>query len=107
MEPLFLPEDELFLLPKELHPPIEDFGLTTSLETGRGGRNTKDSEQGKDKPIGGGDTVGRGSEEEIGRQVQRRGKLQYDRHSVHVVTQYYVPENLVRAREVWPSYPWG
>lgn len=108
MEPLFLPEDEQSLLPQELHPAVRDLSATTNLGTGLGGRNTQELGQDKDKPIGGGGAGDHGGEEEFKRRGQVRGKLEYDRHSVHVVTQYYVPDDHRRAREVnYASHPVG
>lgn len=112
MEPLFFPEDEQYLLPQELHPPTKDLGSIADLdlETGRRGWNTSGAGEGedKDKPAGGGDGGGGGDDEEeeieIEHQRQRREEaLPYDRHSVHVVTQYYIPDDPSRAREVWTS----
>ena len=105
MEPLFFPEDEQSLLPQELHPRQNDLALATDLETGRDGRNAEGFGADENKPTGGGDGSGRsrggGSEEEIKHDRKRRGKAPYDRHSVHVVTQYYIPDDPSRAREVW------
>lgn len=110
MEPLFFPEDEQALLPQELHPTPNGIGSIsiTNLETGRRGSNTEGL--GGDKPTGGGDGGGRGGEEKgfgIKRKHQRRGNFPYDRHSLHVVTQYYMPGDPSRAREVRASHAVG
>eukprot|EP00903_Cladosiphon_okamuranus_P014127 g13129.t1 len=105
MEPLFFPEDEQSLLPQELHAPQNDFVSIVGQQTARGGRRTEGLVEGEDKPGGGvyGDGGGRGSEGdvEIEQERQRRGKVPpYDHHSVHVVTQYYIPDDPSRAREI-------
>lgn len=104
MEPLFFPEDEQSLLPHELHPAQEDFDSTSNPEAGRVEQYNEGSGEDKDRPIGGGGGGdhggGSGGQDEIQHHGQRRGKLEYDRHSVHVVTQYYIPDDPSRAREV-------
>lgn len=109
MEPLLFPEDEQSLLPQELYPAQYGLDSTADLQTGRGERSTEGLAEGEATPTGGGDSGdggGRGGEEqiEIGRERQRRGIVPYDSHSVHVVTQYYIPDDPSRAREVRRPY---
>lgn len=108
MEPLFFPEDEAALLPPELHVPSrekrspprshdERRGQSAANVSGRGSDAGHEHETSSRSTIGGdGDDGGRAEEGKRRRQQQ----LAYDRHSVHVVTQYYIPEDPRRAREV-------
>lgn len=105
MEPIFFPGDERVLLPPELHLPPKSMDSTSNLEARRRQRDAKVAGEDKDVPSagvdGGGSGVGGGGgEQEIERRGERRGKLPYDRHSLHVVTQYYIPDDPSRAREV-------
>lgn len=71
MEPLFSLEDERTFLPDELHTPAHN------LESTAGGRRASRG--------GGGDDA---------------ATTMRSRHVIHVVTQYYMPKSLRRAREV-------
>lgn len=96
IEPLFFPEDEEALLPKELHMPLpsREYGSHPTSHNERRGQNG-DAPGNHNTNIGG-DSGGRAEETKH----QRQQQLPYDRHSVHVVTQYYVPDDPRRAREV-------
>lgn len=92
MEPLFLPEDEESLLPKELHAWSGNHDLNGNLHVD----DAVAGETSNRSTNGGGDI----SEINARHQLQQQRQLLYDLHSVHVVTQYYVPKDPQRAREV-------
>lgn len=103
IEPLFFPEDEAALLPRELHAPSRDYGSRSTFHKERRGHNSATSFPGVGKAAGYGTNGGGGGRADGGkhqRQQQQQQQLPYDRHSVHVVTQYYIPEDPHRAREV-------
>lgn len=110
MEPPFSLQDERALLPPELHTPAH------SLETPPGPGTPADSlhrlePQAKDIVENlSSAREGEGEVEESRRvsgrhHYRRQPTEEYDRHSVHVVTQYYAPADTRRAREVRVFFP--
>lgn len=113
MEPLFFPEDEAALLPPELRVPSRDYRSTPTSHDQRrdqsaaehpGRGNDSDTSHEYEAPshgtIGGGGGGGGSGRAEERKRERPQQQLPYDRHSVHVVTQYYIPEDSRRAREV-------
>ncbi len=106
MEPLFLPEDEESLLPKELHAWSGNHGLNGVDHVGTDTDADGGLESSNRSTNNGGDSSENKERHQLrqspptSQQQQQQQHLPYDRHSVHVVTQYYVPEDPHRAREV-------
>ena len=104
MEPLVLLDDAESVMSNEQPSSSRTYGrITFSLENGHLDRNRRvhpDYSREHEPPSRRPEVGGAFSEKNMRHHSQPWQQLPYDRHSVHVVTQYYVPGDPQRAREV-------
>ena len=104
MEPLVFRDNGKFVVQKGGYASSRGYGWDATSGHGHLDRSdcghvdtSTEHEPSSGRPNSDGDASAEGSEHRQGHQLRQ---LPYDHHSVHLVTQYYVPEDPRRAREV-------